>query len=304
MPSTQPGRKDGNRTMSATDRSLAGKMCLVTGATGGLGRAIAGALAEGGAHLVLACRDGGRGSAVRDEIRAKHPDTSIELLAIDLASPESIRAGVTSFLVRHDRLDVLINSAAIFKRDRWVTPEGLELMFATNHLGPFLLTYYLLEVLKASAPARVLTITAPATSLVDLDDLQSERYFNPLAAFGASKMANLIFTAELARRLKGTGVTANAIHPGLMRSNLMGELAFPIRWVLWLISASPAKAGATVADLASTPELAETTGALFKDGKATTLDAYSRNPELGRRLWHQSLRLGGVIYLMEEHDGQ
>ena len=281
--------------MNSIDRPLTGKICLITGATGGLGRATAGALAERGASLVLACRDPGRGSAIRDEIRTKHPGTEVELLAIDLASPESIRAGVTAFLVRHERLDVLINNAAIFKRGRSVSPAGLELMFSTNHLGPFLLSYYLLDLLKATAPARVLTITAPSTSLLDFGDLQGERRFNPLAAFGASKMANLLFTAELARRLEGTGVTANAVHPGLIRSNLMADLPFPVRWVLRLISASPAKAAAMVAELASAPELTETSGVFFKAGKPVAFDAYTRNPEVGRTLWDESLRLGEVV---------
>jgi NAD(P)-dependent dehydrogenase (short-subunit alcohol dehydrogenase family) len=236
-----------------------------------------------------------RCTAVRGEILAKSTGASVELLAVDLASPESIRAAVTSYLVRHDRLHVLINNAATYKRNRSVSSESLELMFATNHLGPFLLTYYLLGALKASAPSRVLTITAPSTTRLDFDDLQGERKFSALRAFGASKMANLVFSAELARRLAGTGVTANAVNPGLVRSNLMAELPFPLRWALWLISARPAKAGAAVADLASSPDLIEASGAFFKNGKPITADAYARDPEIGRRLWDVSLRLGGVV---------
>src|SRR5262249_3131281 len=143
---------------------------------------------------------------------------------------------------RYDRLDVLINNAAVFKQRRTLTPEGLETMFATNHVGPFLLTNLLLERLKASPSSRILIMTAPSTTKVDFDDLQADKHFNPLQAFGASKTCNLLFTYELARRLADTHVTVNAILPGLVKSQLMREAPAPIRWVPSLLSSTPEQA--------------------------------------------------------------
>jgi NAD(P)-dependent dehydrogenase (short-subunit alcohol dehydrogenase family) len=268
-----------------------GKVCIVTGANVGLGKAAASGLARLGATVILACRDRARGAAAQDDIRSSTGNSAVDLMLVDLAAQRSIRDMVTAFRQRHTRLDVLINNAAIFTRRRTVTPDGLEAMFATNHLGPFLLTNLLLDVLKSGAPARVITVSAPSTTELDFADLQSERHFNAFTAFGASKMGNLLFTYALARRLAGTGVTANVVHPGLMRSNLMRETPAVMRWPLRLISAPPEKAAQAPVYLASSPAVERITGTFFKGERVIASNDYSRDQQVQDRLWDVSSRL-------------
>src|SRR5947209_6121215 len=193
--------------------AMHGKVCLVTGSSSGLGKATALGLAQLGATVILGCRDKERGEAALAEIKAASGHEASELMLIDLSVQQSVREMAAAFKQRYPRLDVLINNAAVFKNRRIETVDGVETMFATNHLGPFLLTNLLLERVHASTSGRILTITAPSTTTLDFDDLQGEKQFNALHAFGASKTCNLLFTFELARRLAGTSVTALAIHP-------------------------------------------------------------------------------------------
>lgn len=277
-----------------TQPEMRGKVCVVTGASSGLGRATASGLAKLGATVILACRDQQRGKAALEEIQATSGSKTVELMLVDLSAQQAIRSIAAEFEQRHDKLDVLINNAAIFKNKRVVTADGLETMFATNHLGPFLLTNLLLERLKNAPSSRVLTITAPSTTPLHFDDLQGKQKFNAFEAFGASKMCNLLFTYELARRLSGTRVSANAIHPGLVRSNLMREAAAPVRWMTALISAPPERAARVPVYYASSPEVEGLTGKFCKDRRAIDSDAYSRNPEIQKRLWDVSLTLTGL----------
>jgi len=268
-----------------------GKVCIVTGANGAVGQALATELARLGATVVMVCRNQERGDAARAEVMAATGNQSVELLLVDLSSQASIRRAVAEFLAWHNRLDVLINNAAIVTQQRTVTADRLEMMFATNHLGPFLMTNLLLDCLKASAPALVLTVTAPSTVALNFDDLQGAQHFDALRAFGATKMCNLLFTYELARRLAGTDVRANAVHPGLVKSNLMKEAPFFIRWFSRLVSGSPERGAATAVYLASSPEAASLTGKLFKDKKPIDSNAYSYDPAVQRRLWDVSTAL-------------
>ena len=268
-----------------------GKVCLVTGANAGLGKATATGLARAGAYVILACRDRGRGEAALAEIIAATGNPTIELLLVDLSDQASIRAAVANFFAIHDRLDVLVNNAAVFKQSRALTRDGLEAMFATNHLGPFLLTNLLLPALQAGAPARVLNITAPSTTHLDFDDLQGERRFRPLTAFGASKMCNLLFTYELTRRLEGTGVTVNAVHPGLVKSSLLTEAPRVLGWLSNLFAKTPEQAAATPVYLASSPDVAGMSGKFFKGKQAIASNAYSQDRDVQRRLWETSTEL-------------
>ncbi len=268
-----------------------GKVCIITGANGAIGQAMATELTRLGASVVMACRNRERGEAARSAVMTAVGNPSVELLLADLSSQTSIREAVAEFLARHNRLDVLINNAAIVTQKRTITVDGLETMFATNHLGPFLMTNLLLDCLKASAPTQVLTITAPSTVALNFDDLQGERHFNALRAFGATKMCNLLFTYELARRLAGTGVCANAIHPGLVKSNLMKGAPFFIRWFSRLASGSPEKAAETAVYLAASSEAANLTGRFFKDKKPIDSNAYSHDQAVQRRLWDKSAAL-------------
>jgi len=271
-----------------------GKICVVTGSSSGLGKATAMGLARLGATVILGCRDKQRGEAALISVKAASGNQLVELLLIDLSLQHSVRSMVAEFEKRYDHLDVLINNAGIFKNRRVITTDGFETMFATNHLGPFLLTNLLLDKLKSSASARVLSITSPSTTPLDFDDLQGEKKFNAYTAFGASKMCNLLFTYELARKLVGTHITANAIHPGLVKSGIMKEAAPPIRWFTYLISTAPQKAAETPVYYASSPEVEGMTGMFFRGRKAIESNSYSRNLEIQKRLWDTSVALTGL----------
>jgi NAD(P)-dependent dehydrogenase (short-subunit alcohol dehydrogenase family) len=270
------------------------RICLITGATSGIGRATAHALAEIGATTVLVARDPPRGEATAEEIRRATGNDRIEVLIADLSSQASIRELAGAFRREHDRLDVLVNCAGAFFRERRVTVDGLEMMFALNHLAYFLLTNLLLDLLRRSGSARVLNVTAPATTKIDFDDLQGERRYRPFTAFGASKVANLMFTFELARRLEGTGIMANAVHPGRVRSDIMREAPAPFRLLTRLVSGSPERAGAAIAHLATSSLFAGKTGRFYRDGKEIRPPEYAMSVEVQRRLWDASDRLTGT----------
>jgi NAD(P)-dependent dehydrogenase (short-subunit alcohol dehydrogenase family) len=270
---------------------MRGEVCLVTGSSSGLGKATALGLAQLGATVILGCRDKQRGESALAEIKIGSGNQRVELMLIDLSLQHSVRSMVAEFESRYDQLDVLINNAGVFKNRRILTEDGLEMMFATNHLGPFLLTNLLLDKLKCSASARILSITAPSTTPLDFDDLQGAKKFNAYTAFGASKMCNLLFTYELARRLEGTHITANAIHPGLVKSGIMKEAAAPIRWFTYLISTAPQKAAETPVYYASSPAIEGMTGMFFKGKQAIDSNPYSKNQEVQKRLWDVSVSL-------------
>ena len=266
---------------------------VVTGATGALGHALAAALAEEGAQVVMVCRHPERGEAARNDIAALASGPEPQLVIADLADLASIRQVADQICSTHTRLDALVNNAAVFTRTRQESADGYELIFATNHLGPFLLTNLLLDPLRA-ARGRVLTISAPSTVALDFDDLQSEHAFKALHVFGASKMANLLFTYELARRGDALAITANAIHPGLVRSHLMRDAPAPLRWATRLASRPPDKAAAAIVPVIIDPDHATTTGQLLKAGKPVDTNDYSHEATTQVRLWNDSLNLTGL----------
>src|SRR2546430_15920567 len=266
------------QSMSAPAGSLIGRVCMVTGATGALGKATANAFAQRGARVVLVSRDEARGHAVVASVRQSSGAGSVEALQGDLSDLRSVRNLAKSFGEEHDRLDVLVNAAAVFARKRIETGDGFELMFVTNFLGPFLLTNLLVPALRAGAPSRVITISAPTTTELDFADLQGNTRWWPLHAFGASKMADLLFTYALARRLEGTAVHANVLHPGVFKSDLMRDLAAPVRFFVRLASKPPEQAAEAVAYLASSPHLEGFTGRFFKGTQPSESNAYSAIP--------------------------
>jgi NAD(P)-dependent dehydrogenase (short-subunit alcohol dehydrogenase family) len=174
-----------------------------------------------------------------------------------------------------------------------VTVDGLETMFATNFVGPFLLTHLLNEQLAAGR-ARILVLTAPSTVKLDFEDLQAERRFRSLTAFGATKAADLLFTFELARRLEGSGVTVNAIHPGLVRSNLMRGAPAPLRWASWVFARSPARAVESIVPVAIAPQYGGVSGRFYKAGREIEAPLYTRDPEIAGRLWEVAASLAGL----------
>jgi NAD(P)-dependent dehydrogenase (short-subunit alcohol dehydrogenase family) len=273
--------------------TMQGKTCLVTGATSGIGQALALSLARQGATVVLLARDPAAGQATLARLN-QAGESAHDLIVADVSSMASVRQAADAFHRHHAQLHLLVNSASAFLFSRKTTIDGLELMFATNHLGPFLLTGLLMDTLKASAPSRILTITAPSTVPLDFDDLQGERGFRAANAFGATKAANLLFTFALARRLKGSGVTANAIHPGLVRSRLMRHAPPPLRWMTSLASAPAERAVQPILRLASDPEFGEASGRFYLRAREVSPPPYTLDESIQDRLWSVSEVLAGL----------
>lgn len=280
--------------LPTTSGTATGRTALVTGSTSGIGRAVAGAMAAAGVSVGIVARDAGRGEATRAELASSSGGAAVRVFVADLSSQADVRRLAAEATTALPRLDVLVHCAAVFTSRRTVTTDGLETMFATNTLAPFLLTNLLRDRLTASVPARVLVLTAPSTVKLDFDDLQAERRFRALSAFGASKAADLLLTFELARRLEGSGVTANAVHPGLVRTNLMGQAPAPLRWATRLVSRAPSRAGAAIAALALAPEYEGSSGRFFKDGREIEAPPYTRDPAVAGRLWGICATLTGL----------
>jgi NAD(P)-dependent dehydrogenase (short-subunit alcohol dehydrogenase family) len=268
---------------------------LMSGATSGIGRAAALGLAARGSVLVLLARDPARGEDVATLAR-KAGAASAEVLDCDLSLMASVREAVAEFKRRHDRLDVLINDAAVFLGTREVTSEGRERMIATNYLGPFLLTNLLLDRLAAAAPSRVINVTAPATTAPDPDDLDGEGRFSPVRAFGRSKAADLMLTYALARRVQARGITVCAYHPGVTRTPLMKDappLMKGIGAVMNLTARTPERAAKGLVELALSPAFEGVTGQLLHDGKVMKAP-FIDDSEAQERLWSASERLVGI----------
>lgn len=266
---------------------------VITGATSGIGRALAVRLAAAG-PVALVARDAARADAVRHEIAGAVPDASVEVHLADLSSLADVRLLADHLSAAHPRIEALVNCAAVFSSRRVETTDGLELMFATNHLAPFLLTNRLLPALRANGAARVLTVTAPSTVKLDFDDLQGRERFRALTAFGASKAANLLFTFGLAAMIRGTGVTANAVHPGLARTGLMRQSPLLLRAPIALISAPPERVAGRIAPLLLDDVYAASNGQFFHRGRAIDPPAYTRDAGVQQRLWEVSEQLAGL----------
>jgi NAD(P)-dependent dehydrogenase (short-subunit alcohol dehydrogenase family) len=258
---------------------------VVTGATGAIGGATATALVRHGQRVVLVARDERRLADARRALVSGPDADRVRTAPCDLARPDSVRAAAAAIRSENPSLAGLVHCAAVFVRARRETPEGFELMFATNHLGPFLLTRELLPALCAGAPSRVIAVSAPSTTPMDFADLQSSREFSPLRAFGATKTANLLFAYELARRSDGTDVTSNAFFPGVVRSKLMREAPAIVRGFAGLAGKGPEPAGTALAWLALDPSLEGVTGTFYKLRKASESGRYSRDPTVQRELW-------------------
>ena len=274
----------------ARDTDMNGKVCVVTGANSGIGRVAAIDLAGRGATVVLICRSHARGSPVMEEIEKRGGNAA--LLIADLASQRQVREVTAAFLKRFDRLDVLINNAGVAGwGTRLETEDGLEATFAINHLAPFLMTNLLLDTLKASAPARVVTVSSAAHKnfALELDDLQGERRYSAFGAYSRSKLANILFTHELSRRLEGTGVTANCLHPGVVATGIFRNLPGWMRFILTSpLVLSPERGADTMIYLATAPEIAEVSGKYFVKRKPVPSSRASCDAETARRLWWAS----------------
>jgi NAD(P)-dependent dehydrogenase (short-subunit alcohol dehydrogenase family) len=274
-----------------------GKTILVTGATSGIGREAAVALARRGARVVIVGRDAARTEAARAEIVGRSGSQQVSQLTCDFSSQAAIRALAGAFRSRHARLDVLVNNAGGVNKARRLTLDGIEMTFAVNHLGYFLLTNLLLELLVRSAPARVVSVASVGhrRASLDFDDLGFERGYSIMRAYGRSKLANVLFAAELARRLAGTGVTSNSLHPGAVATNIWSGAPLWAKPIIHLFFRpsfiSPEKGAHAIVQLAASPELEGVTGQYFEDGKPSVPGPLARDPALARRLWDVSARL-------------
>jgi len=270
---------------------LDGKVVMVTGANSGMGKEISLGLARLGAMLVMVSRDRQRGESARAEVEQQTGNGTVELMVADLSSQQSIRRLVEDFGARHDRLHVLVNNAGMSNQSRTETVDGLETVFATNHLGPFLLTNLLLPMLTAGAPARIVTVSSGAQAMgkIDFEDLQSVRGYGEIRVYNASKVANILFTYELARRIKGTGVTANAVEPGFIKTNL--KVPFPFSVFSFMRGKAVDGARPSIF-LASSPEVEGVSGAFFSNkGVAIKSSKLTYDDAAAKRLWNASAEL-------------
>jgi NAD(P)-dependent dehydrogenase (short-subunit alcohol dehydrogenase family) len=284
---------------AAAGWSLRGKTCLVTGATSGIGEQIALGLAREGARVALVGRSRERGEASAERIRRESGNPEVELLLADLASQQQVRDLAQRVLDRFPALHVLVNNAGIVNLRRETTADGLEATFAVNHLAYFQLTLLLLERLRASAPARVVNVASDAHKFgaLDFDDLQNERRYRSMKVYGQSKTANILFTRELARRLEGTGVTVNCLHPGAVATRLgqqNGAIARVLTRALAVFFRTPAQGADTAVWLASSPALDATTGRYFYSRRELEPAPHARDPAAAARLFEVSARLVGT----------
>jgi retinol dehydrogenase-14 len=278
---------------------MAGRTVLVTGGSGGIGRATALGLAIMGAQLAISGRDRERTESAAREIRTAGGG-EVDVVVADLSSQSEVRRLADEVLQSLSRIDVVVNNVGGYWHTRHVTADGLERTFALNHLAPFLLTNLLLERLKQSAPARVVTVSSSAhrSGRIDFDDLQGERSYSGARAYSQSKLANLLFTYELASRLQGTSVTANALHPGVVRTAFGAEDASTVQRLFTPFVRpflrSPAKGAATSIHLASAPDLEQVTGRYFANSKPKTSSKRSYDEAAAARLWQLSADLVGL----------
>ena len=275
-----------------TDHSMEGRVCLITGATSGIGRATTLALASRGAELVLLCRDRAKGEETAAAARAAGA-AKVDLLIADLSRQSEVRRAAAEFLASGRPLHVLINNAGVVNLQRTLTADGLEATFAVNHLAYFLLTTLLLDRLRASAPARIINVASDAHKLspLNFDDLQNGRSYSVMRVYGQSKLANILFTAELARRLEGSGVTANSLHPGAVSTGLGTNNGAWARGLIALLRPffrSPDRGAETSVYLATSPAVADVSGVYFANSREKRPSAAAQDMDAARRLWAAS----------------
>ena len=276
---------------------MQGKVCVVTGATSGIGLVAAERLAAMGARVVLVGRDKSRGEAALQRIRQRVPKAELGIHYADLSRLSEMNRVAVEIAAREPRIDVLVNNAGAMFERRSVTEDGLERTFAVNHMAYFVLANRLRDRLVAAAPARIVNVASDAHrgNTLDFTDLQSSRSYRAFTVYGKSKLANILFTRELARRLAGTGVTANCLHPGFVATrfgdNNRGLMKLAIGIGKQLFAISPEKGAETIVYLASSPELAGVSGGYFAKSRPATPTAAAQDDDAARRLWEESAKL-------------
>ena len=279
---------------------MSGRVCMITGTTSGIGKATALGLAKMGATVILVARNEADLRVALDDIKEKTANESIDLIVADLSSQESIHRLAEDFRNKYQHLHVLINNAGLTAEHKTLSVDGIDTLFAVNYLAPFLLTNLLLDVLKVSAPSRVVNVSSDGHKFgrINFDDIQSKKR-SAIGAYGDSKLALNLFTYELARKLEGTGVTANALHPGVVATNIGSHDSSPfITRFIWKIfkvfMSSPDKGAQTSMFLASSPDVDGVSGKYFVKSKETRSSKESYDESVGQRLWQVSAELTKV----------
>ena len=291
--------QDGRRVLENGRGGMDGKVVLITGGTSGIGKATAIALAAMGANVTITGRNRERGEKAVKEVRRESGNEEVELILADLAVQAEVRRLAEEFRERHDRLDVLVNNAGLVISKRTETPDGMETQFATNHLAPFLLTNLLLDLLEKSAPSRIVTVSSEGHrwGKMDLGDLQSTKRYRGFPVYGMTKLANIMFTYELAERLRGTGVTANTLHPGGVSTNF-GNNNNGVMTLLFRafkpFMRTPEQGADTVIYLASSPDVEGMTGKYLADRKIKVAADAAYDEGLQKKLWEKSEELTGL----------
>ncbi|MDR3721622.1 MAG: SDR family oxidoreductase [Candidatus Acidoferrales bacterium] len=282
---------------------MSGKTCVVTGANSGIGKETALGLAQMGAHVVIVCRNADKGKAALEDIRSVSGSLQVDLLIVDMSSQASVRELAKQILERYPRLDVLINNAGAAVPKRGVSADGIEMTVAANHLGGALLTFLLLDLLKSSAPSRIINVSSQAHqgAKIDMADLQYERRkYSSIRAYGQSKVLMNAFTFELARRLEGTGVTVNCLHPGVVATNIWGtNPPLPFKLLIALIKPFMlnSKQGAECTlYAAASPDVAQSSGKYFVKSKIAESSRQSRDPKLMGEIWQWTERMIGQAF--------
>jgi NAD(P)-dependent dehydrogenase (short-subunit alcohol dehydrogenase family) len=278
------------------ERPMVGKIVLITGANSGIGKATSMGLAQLGATVIMVSRDKAKGEEARNEVMEKNGNKRVDLIVADLASLDVVKRLAKEFKRRYERLHVLINNAGGINSKRTLTKDGYETTLGVNHLAHFLLTNLLLDTLKKSAPSRIINVSSFAHKLgkFDFDDLCVERRYSALGAYSRSKLANVLFTYELARRLEGTNVTANALNPGMVRTRFGRTGSKGMSFAFALLSPfmkSPAKGAETSIYLASSPEVEGVSGKYFVKKRPVESNKLSYNRKMAKRLWEASEKL-------------
>ncbi len=280
-------------------KHMQGKVCMVTGATDGIGVPTARALAQMGAEVIVVGRNREKCEAVVAQIKQETGNPQVEFMLADFSELAQVRQLAQDFKRKHDKLHVLVNNAGVLQLIRRETQDGYESMFGVNHLAHFLLTMLLLDTIKASAPARIVIVSSGShrRGQLDFDDLHSRKRFSPTQMYGNSKLANVLFTYELARRREGSGVTVNALHPGFIKTNMAANNGWFVRLMLPLIhmsSLTPEQGAQTSIYLASSPEVEGVSGKYFIKSKQASSSRASHDQEAALRLWQESLKLTGL----------
>ncbi|XP_078001174.1 retinol dehydrogenase 13-like [Glandiceps talaboti] len=282
-----------------------GKTVIITGANSGIGKETAKELAERGGRIILACRDVKKGTAAAKEITEEITNANLKVLHLDLSSMQSVRNFVSEFKKEEKKLDILINNAGLMRCPRWKTVDGFEMQFGVNHLGHFLLTNLLLDVLKESAPSRVVTVssTAHVKGEIQFDDINADKHYNSAEAYADSKLANILFTHELSKRLQGSGVTANAVNPGIVKTQIgrhtkMQQSAFSMSVLgplFWLFVRTPEEGAQSSIYCAVAEDLQSVSGKYFFNCKEAECTPQAKDDDVAKKLWEVSAQMVGLL---------